>query len=161
MFDWLPVWGAGQRLPVPCFNVLNGGAHAPNALDFQEFMVCPVGASSMAEAVRAGAEVYAALRAGLQAQGMATGLGDEGGFAPELAEPEDVLALIVAAIEKAGYPVGRDGVAIALDPAASEFRQDGWTLPGQRGHAVERRDDRPLRGDGGAVPGVEHRGRPG
>lgn len=123
LFDWLPVWGAGQRLPVPCFNVLNGGAHAPNALDFQEFMVCPVGASSMAEAVRAGAEVYAALRAGLQAQGMATGLGDEGGFAPELAVPEDVLALIVAAIEKAGYPVGRGGVAIALDPAASEFRQ--------------------------------------
>ena len=123
LFDWLPGWGAGQRLPVPCFNVLNGGAHAPNALDFQEFMVCPVGATSMAEAVRAGAEVYAALRSGLQAQGMATGLGDEGGFAPELAEPEEVLALIVAAIEKAGYPVGRDGVMIALDPAASEFRQ--------------------------------------
>lgn len=123
LFDWLPGFGAGQRLPVPCFNVLNGGAHAPNALDFQEFMVCPVGASSMADAVRAGAEVYAALRAGLQAQGMATGLGDEGGFAPELAEPEEVLALIVAAIEKAGYPVGRDGVGIALDPAASEFRQ--------------------------------------
>lgn len=123
LFDWLLGWGAGQRLPVPCFNVLNGGAHAPNALDFQEFMVCPVGATSMAEAVRAGAEVYAALRAGLQAQGMATGLGDEGGFAPELAEPEEVLALIVAAIEKAGYPVGRDGVMIALDPAASEFRQ--------------------------------------
>lgn len=123
LFEWLPGLGAEQRLPVPCFNVLNGGAHAPNALDFQEFMVCPVGASSMAEAVRAGAEVYAALRAGLQAQGMATGLGDEGGFAPELAEPEEVLALIVAAIEKAGYPVGREGVGIALDPAASEFRQ--------------------------------------
>lgn len=124
LFEWLPGVGASPRLPVPCFNVLNGGAHAPNALDFQEFMVCPVGARSMADAVRAGAEVYAALRTELRAQGMATGLGDEGGFAPELAEPEDVLALIVTAIEKAGYPVGRDGVAIALDPAASEFRQD-------------------------------------
>jgi enolase len=124
LYEWLPSVGAEQRLPVPCFNVLNGGAHAPNALDFQEFMVCPIGATSIADAVRAGAEVYAALRAGLQAQGMATGLGDEGGFAPELAEPEDVLALIVAAIEKAGYPLGRAGVGIALDPAASEFRQD-------------------------------------
>jgi enolase len=109
---------------VPCFNVLNGGAHAPNALDFQEFMISPLGAPSIGEAVRAGAEVYAALRKRLAADGHATGLGDEGGFAPDLAEPEEVLAVIVAAIRDAGYTPGRDGVAIALDPAASEFAAD-------------------------------------
>ncbi|MDO5710995.1 MAG: phosphopyruvate hydratase, partial [Micrococcales bacterium] len=106
-----------------CFNVLNGGVHAPNALDFQEFMVCPLGASTLAEAVRAGAEVYAALRTRLAAAGQATGLGDEGGFAPQLSEPEEVLEVIVAAITDAGYQPGPQGVAIALDPAASEFRQ--------------------------------------
>jgi enolase len=121
LFEWLPGVGQTPRLPVPCFNVLNGGAHAPNALDFQEFMISPLGAPSMAEAVRAGAEVYAALRKRLAAGGHATGLGDEGGFAPNMAEPEDVLATIVAAITDAGYTPGRDGVAIALDPAASEF----------------------------------------
>ena len=114
-----------RRLPVPCFNVLNGGAHAPNPLDFQEFMVCPLGAPTMREAVRAGAEVYQALRRRLVADGHDTGLGDEGGFAPNLAEPEDVLRLIVAAIGDAGYTPGVDGVAIALDPAASEFFVDG------------------------------------
>ncbi len=124
---WLPGFGQPVRLPVPCFNVLNGGAHAPNPLDFQEFMVCPLGAPSMAEAVRAGAEVYAALRKRLVAGGHATGLGDEGGFAPDLTEPEDVLAMIVAAIEDAGYTPGSSGVAIALDPAASEFRQHDGT----------------------------------
>jgi len=129
LHEWLPGFGQPHRLPVPCFNVLNGGAHAPNPLDFQEFMVSPIGASSMAEAVRAGAEVYAALRKRLSAAGHATGLGDEGGFAPNLAEPEEVLALIVSAIGDAGYPVGKDGVAIALDPAASEFNQaDGSYL---------------------------------
>jgi enolase len=112
---------------VPCFNVLNGGAHAPNPLDFQEFMVCPFGAPTMAEAVRAGAEVYQALRKRLIAGGHATGLGDEGGFAPNLAEPEEVLALIVASIKDAGYPTGKAGVAIALDPAASEFHQKDGT----------------------------------
>lgn len=127
LYQWLPGFGAPPRMPVPCFNVLNGGAHAPNPLDFQEFMVCPLGAPSMAEAVRAGAEVYAALRARLTAGGHATGLGDEGGFAPNLAEPEEVLELIVAAIGDAGYPTGPSGVAIALDPAASEFRQDDGT----------------------------------
>lgn len=121
LFEWLPGIGQTMRLPVPCFNVLNGGVHAPNALDFQEFMISPLGAPSMAEAVRAGAEVYAALRKRLAAGGHATGLGDEGGFAPNLAEPEDVLAVIVAAITDAGYTPGRDGIAIALDPAASEF----------------------------------------
>jgi len=127
LFEWLPSIGQTPRLPVPCFNVLNGGAHAPNALDFQEFMISPLGAPSMAEAVRAGAEVYAALRKRLAAGGHATGLGDEGGFAPDLAEPEEVLATIVAAITDAGYSPGRGGIAIALDPAASEFAQPDGT----------------------------------
>ena len=125
LHEWLPGFGQPPRLPVPCFNVLNGGAHAPNALDFQEFMISPLGAPNVTEAVRAGAEVYAALRARLSAAGYATGLGDEGGFAPELAEPEEVLEVIVAAIVDAGYTPGRTGVAIALDPAASEFHRDG------------------------------------
>ncbi len=125
LHDWLPGFGQQPRLPVPCFNVLNGGAHAPNPLDFQEFMVCPLGASSLREAVRAGAEVYQALRKLLAAGGHSTGLGDEGGFAPNLAEPEEVLALIVEAITAAGYPTGAEGVGIALDPAASEFFTDG------------------------------------
>jgi enolase len=111
-------------LPVPHFNVINGGAHAPGPLDFQEFMIAPVGAPSLPEAVRAAAEVYAVLRALLAEQGHTTGLGDEGGFAPAIAEPEDVLALLTEAITRAGYRAGRDGVSIALDPAASEFRQD-------------------------------------
>jgi enolase len=127
----VPLWrslnpsGVTPRLPVPHFNVVNGGAHAPNKLDFQEFMIAPLGAPSMAEAVRAGAEIYAALRKLLSGKGFATGLGDEGGFAPEIDEPEEVLALLVTAIEQAGYLPGRDSVAIALDPAASEFYRDG------------------------------------
>jgi len=129
--DGLPLWrslnptGVAPRLPVPHFNVVNGGVHAPNDLDFQEFMVAPLGAPTMAEAVRAGAEVYAALRSLLVAKGFATGLGDEGGFAPQIGQPEEVLGLLVQAIESAGYRLGRDGVAIALDPAASEFYRDG------------------------------------
>ncbi|MGP0005584.1 MAG: phosphopyruvate hydratase [Acidimicrobiales bacterium] len=113
------------RLPVPHFNVVNGGAHAPNELEFQEFMIAPLGAPTLAEAVRAGAEVYGALRRLLSEKGLATGLGDEGGFAPEIDRPEDVLALLVRAIETAGYRPGRDGVAIALDPAANGFYSDG------------------------------------
>ena len=130
----LPRFGQPQRIPVPCFNVLNGGAHAPNALDFQEFMISPLGSPNVAEAVRAGAEVYAALRKRLAAAGHATGLGDEVGFAPELTEPEEVLEVIVAAITDAGYTPGRSGIAIALDPAASEFRdQEGvYHVSGQK-----------------------------
>jgi enolase len=126
-----PLWrtlvtpAAVPCLPWPCFNVVNGGAHAPNALDFQEFMLTPLGAPTVAEAVRAGAEVYAALRRRLATGGFATGLGDEGGFAPELDRPEDVLAELVGAIADAGYQPGPEGVAIALDPAASEFYRDG------------------------------------
>jgi enolase len=126
-----PLWralgpeGVVPRLPVPHFNVVNGGVHAANNLDFQEFMIAPIGARTLAEAVRAGAEIYAALRRLLADKGFATGLGDEGGFAPEIDRPEDVLGVLVAAITAAGYTPGREGVAIALDPAASEFYRDG------------------------------------
>jgi enolase len=125
LFRELTPAGVQPRLPVPHFNVLNGGAHAPNSLDFQEFMIAPIGAPSLPDAVRAGAAVYGKLRGLLQGAGFATGLGDEGGFAPDISRPEDVLALIVKAIEAAGYPTGPTGVAIALDPAASEFYSDG------------------------------------
>jgi enolase len=128
LWRWLAAEGLAPEgvvpsLPVPHFNVLNGGVHAPNELDFQEFMIAPLGAPSMAEAVRAGAEVYAALRRELTARKLSTGLGDEGGFAPEIREPEEVLRLLVQAIGDAGYVRGRAGVSIALDLAASEFRQ--------------------------------------
>lgn len=119
------VAGTTPRLPVPHFNVVNGGAHAANNLDFQEFMLAPLGAPSLPEAVRAGAEVYARLKARLAKGGHPTGLGDEGGFAPDIDRPEDVLTLLVEAITDAGYTPGRDGIAIALDPAASEFCEDG------------------------------------
>jgi enolase len=127
----IPLWrhltpdGVAARLPWPSFNIVNGGRHAGTTLAFQEFMVTPLGAPTMTEALRAGAEVYAVLRARLAAGGHATGLGDEGGFAPALTRPEEALELIVTAIADAGYAAGRDGVAIALDPAASEFFRDG------------------------------------
>jgi enolase len=114
--------GRQIRLPVPHFNVVNGGAHATNALQFQEFMLAPVGAPDIAEAVRAGAEIYAALRSRLAAQGHQTGLGDEGGFAPDIGNPVEVCALLVAAVDDAGYSAGPDGVMLALDPAANGFR---------------------------------------
>lgn len=125
LWKTLTVPGAEPRLPVPHFNVVNGGVHAPNRLDFQEFMIAPLGAPSEAEAVRAGSEIYGALRHILSDRGFATGLGDEGGFAPELATPEEVLAVLVEAIERAGYRAGRNGVALAMDPASSEFFADG------------------------------------
>jgi enolase len=126
-----PLWrvlnpaGVAPRLPVPHFNVINGGAHAPNNLDFQEFMIAPIGAPNLTEAVRAGAEIYGRLRALLAAAGEATGLGDEGGFAPQIERPEDVLVLLTQAIAAAGYESGLAGVAIALDPAANGFFHDG------------------------------------
>jgi enolase len=125
LWRWLAPEGVAPSLPVPHFNVLNGGVHAANDLDFQEFMIAPLGAPSMAEGVRAGAEVYAALRRELTSGNLSVGLGDEGGFAPEVSEPEAVLRLLVRAIEEAGYKTGPDGVSIALDLAASEFRQPG------------------------------------
>jgi enolase len=118
-------------LPLPMANILNGGAHADTSVDLQEFMVCPVGATRFADAIRAVAEVYHALKGVLKAQGLATGVGDEGGFAPQLASNEDALKLIVEAIKKAGYEPGRE-VAIALDPAASEFFAGGrYNLKGE------------------------------
>jgi len=137
LWQWLTPPGVEPRLPVPHFNVINGGVHAPNALDFQEFMIAPLGAPSLGEAVRAGAEVYGALRTLLGQRGYSTGLGDEGGFAPELEQPEDVLELLVEAIKEAGYVVGGSGVAIALDPAASEFRgADGRYRVAGRWHST-------------------------
>ena len=143
LWDWLNPAGIQPRLPVPHFNVVNGGVHAPNPLDFQEFMIAPLGAASFPEAVRAGAEVYAALRSLLASRGHATGLGDEGGFAPQLAEPEEVLSLLVTAIGDAGYMAGPEGVALAMDPAASEFRGDDgrYQVAGQKltsGEMIER-----------------------
>jgi len=118
-------------LPLPMANILNGGAHADTSVDLQEFMVCPVGATTFAEAIRAVAEVYQALKKVLKAQGLATAVGDEGGFAPNLSSNEDALKLIVEGIKQSGYEPGRD-IAIALDPAASEFYQDGkYTLKGE------------------------------
>ena len=118
-------------LPLPLANILNGGAHADTSVDLQEFMVCPVGAPTFAEAIRAVAEVYQALKKVLKGQGLATAVGDEGGFAPNLSSNEDALKLIVLGIKQAGYEAGRD-VAIALDPAASEFFADGkYTLKGE------------------------------
>jgi enolase len=126
-----PLWqylipdGVTPRLPVPHFNIINGGAHALNSLDFQEFMIAPLGAPSLQEAIRAGAEIYQHLRSTLADRNLGTALGDEGGFAPQVDGADEALALITTAIEDAGYTAGRDGVAIALDPAASEFHRDG------------------------------------
>ena len=118
-------------LPLPMANILNGGAHADTSVDLQEFMVCPVGATRFDEAIRSVSETYHALKKVLKTQGLATGVGDEGGFAPSLASNEDALKLIVEAIKQAGYQPGRE-MAIALDPAASEFYADGkYTLKGE------------------------------
>ena len=113
-------------LPVPMMNILNGGAHADSNVDIQEFMIAPIGAESFREALRMGAEVYAALKGVLKAKGLATGLGDEGGFAPSLPSNAAALDLILEAIEAAGYVPGKD-VALALDVAASEFYGEDGT----------------------------------
>jgi len=111
-------------LPVPMMNILNGGSHADSNVDIQEFMVAPIGLPTYKEALRAGVEVYHSLKSVLKGKGLATGLGDEGGFAPNLPSNRDALDLIVVAIEKAGYVPGRD-VALALDVASTEFFSDG------------------------------------
>ncbi len=117
--------GAGAHtLPVPMMNVLNGGAHADNSVDFQEFMIVPVGAASFSEGLRTGVEVFHTLKKLLHDRGLATAVGDEGGFAPNLGSNEEALQVLVAGIEAAGYEPGRD-VAIALDPATSEIFHDG------------------------------------
>ncbi|AXH97306.1 phosphopyruvate hydratase [Ornithinimicrobium avium] len=124
-------------LPVPMMNILNGGSHADSNVDIQEFMIAPIGAGSFREALRWGTEVYHALKAVLKERGLATGLGDEGGFAPDLESNRAALDLIVEAIEKAGYTVGSD-IALALDVAASEFYQDGsYTFEGAARTAEE------------------------
>ena len=128
-------------LPVPCFNILNGGKHAVDSTDFQEFMVAPVGMATFAEALRAGAEVFAALRTILHDGGHATGQGDEGGFAPSLPSNEAAVEVILQAIERAGYRPGAD-VALALDPATSSILVDGTGddgIPGRYRLATESR----------------------
>ncbi|MEV1199333.1 phosphopyruvate hydratase [Microbispora rosea] len=118
-------------LPVPMMNILNGGAHADTNVDIQEFMIAPIGAETFSEAVRMGAETYHTLKSVLKEKGYATGLGDEGGFAPNLPSNRDALDLILVAIEKAGYTPGQD-IALALDVAASEFHNDGvYTIDGK------------------------------
>jgi len=113
-----------RLLPVPMFNVLNGGAHADNSVDFQEFMIAPVGAPSFREALRWGAECYQALKSTLKGRGYGTAVGDEGGFAPNLKANVEAVEVILAGIEKAGLKPGAD-VVLSLDPAASEFYEDG------------------------------------
>jgi enolase len=124
-------------LPVPMMNILNGGAHADSNVDIQEFMVAPIGASTFRDALRWGAEVYHALKSVLKEKGYATGLGDEGGFAPNLPSNRDALDLIAVAVEQAGFTLGAD-VALAVDVAATEFYGDGsYTFEGQARTADE------------------------
>jgi enolase len=129
----VPLWRhlGGEEavtLPVPMMNVLNGGAHADNSVDFQEFMIVPCGARSFSECMRIGTEIYHQLKATLHTRGLATAVGDEGGFAPDLASNEAALELLVEAIEASGYRPGED-VAIALDPATSEIHElDAYVL---------------------------------
>jgi enolase 1/2/3 len=128
LYRWLG-GDSARTLPVPMLNVINGGVHADNRLDLQEFMVVPAGADSFAEALRVGAEVYHHLKALLRERGLATAVGDEGGFAPDLESTERAIETIIDAAERAGH---RERVAIALDPASSEVYRDGmYHLPGE------------------------------
>ncbi|TFG39239.1 MAG: phosphopyruvate hydratase, partial [Candidatus Aminicenantes bacterium] len=126
------IGGCGAReLPVPMMNIINGGAHADNSVDFQEFMVMPVGFTSFSDALRAGIEVFHTLKGVLSKRNLATAVGDEGGFAPNLPSNRAALELIMEAIEKAGYSPG-DQICLAMDPAASEFFVDGkYNLTGE------------------------------
>jgi enolase len=138
LFRYLGGPGA-YTLPVPCANILNGGAHAANNLDFQEFMVVPVGFWSFTEALRTVAEVYQHLRKLLSEKGLSGGIGDEGGFAPDLDDNGSALALMAEAVERSGYSLG-DQVAFALDPAASEFYEnDSYELTGE-GRSLSREE---------------------
>ncbi len=120
------VGGVGaSTLPVPMMNILNGGSHADNSIDFQEFMIMPVGASSFTEALRWGTDIFHTLKAVLKKQGLSTNVGDEGGFAPDIKSNEDAIKIVLQAIEQAGYKPGEQ-VMIALDPAASEYYEDGF-----------------------------------
>ena len=125
----MPLWAyvggvSAHVLPVPMMNIVNGGEHADNPIDFQEFMVMPVGAPTLAEAVRWGAEIFHTLKKGLHEKGLATAVGDEGGFAPNLASTRDALDFIMASVEKAGFKAGED-VVLALDCASTEFFRNG------------------------------------
>ena len=144
----LPLWRylggeSAHVLPVPMMNVINGGAHADNAIDFQEFMIVPVGAASFREGLRMGVEVFHNLKKTLHDKGLSTTVGDEGGFAPNLESNEAALGVLVEAIRASGYVPG-DQVAIALDPAVSELLKDGSyvlehegrTLTAERAHRL-------------------------
>jgi enolase len=138
--EGLPLWRylggeAARVLPVPMMNVLNGGAHADNRVDFQEFMIVPCGAPSFSECLRMGSEVFHALKRTLHERGLGTAGGDEGGFAPDLQSNEEALGMLVAGIEAAGYEPGRD-VAIAMDPATSELFADGVYVLEHEGRAL-------------------------
>ncbi|MEO6256548.1 MAG: phosphopyruvate hydratase [Sphingomicrobium sp.] len=147
------VGGVGaELLPVPMMNILNGGAHADNPIDFQEFMVMPVGAATFSEALRCGAEIFHSLKAALHEAGLSTAVGDEGGFAPNIASAHAALDLIVQAVERAGYVMGSD-VLLALDCAATEYYRDGaYVLDGEgkRLNPAQMVDD--LAGLAGAYP---------
>ncbi|MEY4322896.1 MAG: hypothetical protein RL410_677, partial [Actinomycetota bacterium] len=126
-----------HTLPVPMMNILNGGAHADTGVDIQEFMIAPIGATSFREALRQGAEVYHSLKSVLKKEGLATGLGDEGGFAPNVASNRAALDLIAVAVEKTGLVLGKD-VALALDVAATEFFENGkYNFEGKQRTAEE------------------------
>ncbi|OGT89563.1 MAG: phosphopyruvate hydratase [Gammaproteobacteria bacterium RIFOXYD12_FULL_61_37] len=129
--------GNGQyRMPVPMMNIINGGAHADNSVDFQEFMILPVGASSIREAVRYGAEVFHALKSVLKGKGLNTAVGDEGGFAPDLGSNREALDVILTAIEKSGFKAGSE-IALGLDVASSEFYKDGKYVLASEGKAYD------------------------
>ncbi len=131
------IGGTGARdLPVPMMNVLNGGSHADNNVDIQEFMIVPVGAPSFVEGLRCGTEIFHTLKKVIGGRGLATGVGDEGGFAPNLGSNEEALELLAEAVEKAGYALGKD-VFLALDVAASEFHKDGiYSIDGEQKDAA-------------------------
>ena len=133
LYRWLGGTNA-HVLPVPMMNVINGGAHAQNSLDFQEFMLVPAGAPSFSEAIRIGAECYHALKSLLVERGLSTGVGDEGGFAPDLGSAYDTCEAILEAAERAGH---RDKVALALDPAASELFRDGAYVLERQGGTLD------------------------
>ena len=135
------IGGTNARvLPVPMMNILNGGKHADNNMDIQEFMIVPIGADTLAEALRMGAEVFHNLRSVLKSKGYNTNVGDEGGFAPNLKTHEEALDLIMEAIKKSGYEAGRD-IYLALDPAASEFYREGKYLLRSEGGAKKTHDE--------------------
>ncbi len=132
----LPLWryvggSSAHVLPVPMMNVINGGAHADNPIDIQEFMILPVGAPTFAEALRMGAETFHVLKSALHAKGFNTNVGDEGGFAPDLKSADEALDFLLIAIEKAGFKAGKD-IVLALDPASTEFYENGkYELEGE------------------------------